>query len=149
MSVCTFIAADWPLPEFEPAEDYPLHIDLDAGTSYDGDADDNYCLLRFDEVNCYTDKGYGVALEWAYYTEGRAKRIIDLVKTVLQHTDSVEIWRIWLDSETRPIIKSASVAIADLKPEDIQEIDRQEVWDKSPVNFVKDQPTFYCLKITN
>ena len=29
MSQCIFIAADTPLPEVTPPQDYPLHIDLD------------------------------------------------------------------------------------------------------------------------
>lgn len=45
MSQCIFIAADTPLPEVTPPQDYPLHIDLDAGTIFDGGADDNYFLL--------------------------------------------------------------------------------------------------------
>ena len=45
MSNCVFIAADSPLPEVTPSQDYPLHIDLDTGTIFDGGADDNYEMI--------------------------------------------------------------------------------------------------------
>ena len=47
MSVCTFIASDFPLTEVAPVQDYPLEINLDNGTIYDGGADDNYFLHFF------------------------------------------------------------------------------------------------------
>ena len=45
MSVCTFLASDYPLPEVAPAQEYPLEINIDSATIYDGGADDNYFLL--------------------------------------------------------------------------------------------------------
>ena len=73
MSRCVFIAADTPLPEVTPSQDDPLHIDLDTGTIFDGGADDNDCLLPFDEVDLYSEKKYGVYLELPQYQwTGRA-----------------------------------------------------------------------------
>ena len=72
MSHCIFIAADTPLPEVTPSQDYPLHIDLDTGTIFGGGADDNDCLLPFDEVDLYSEKEYGVYLELPQFTDGRA-----------------------------------------------------------------------------
>lgn len=37
MSHCVFVAADTPLPEVTPSQDYPLYIDLDTGTIFDGE----------------------------------------------------------------------------------------------------------------
>jgi len=68
MSVCTFIAADFHMDEMRPSKNYPLEINLDEGTIYDGDADDNFYLYKYKELSDYTDKNYGVCLEWAYYT---------------------------------------------------------------------------------
>ena len=82
MSACRFIASDIALPEFAPSQDYPIHINLDEGTIYDGGADDNYFLNTFADVKDYTDKNYGVYLEWDY-TEGRAKQIIEYIKAAL------------------------------------------------------------------
>jgi len=110
MSVCTFIAANCPMDEVRPSKEYPLEINVDEGTIYDGDADDNFSLCKFRDVFDYTDKKYGVCLEWAYYTEGRAKLILEYISDVLSRTDTVEVWRVWLDYgyyeyDERPIIK--------------------------------------------
>ena len=67
MSACRFIASDFPLTEFSPSQDYPLHINLDDGTIYDGGADDNYFLNIFTDVEDYTNKKYGVCLEIKIY----------------------------------------------------------------------------------
>ena len=96
MSVCVFIAADCPLPEVRPAEDDPLHINLDTNTVYDGGADDNYSLLAFDDVDLYCGKKYGVYLELPQFTDGRAGQVIDYIRTALIKTNSVEIWNVWL-----------------------------------------------------
>ena len=45
MSVCTFLASDSPLSEVASTQEYPLEINIDTGTIYDGGADDNYFLL--------------------------------------------------------------------------------------------------------
>ena len=47
MSVCRLIAADIPLPEWAPSQEYPLEINVDEGTIYDGGADDNFFLHSF------------------------------------------------------------------------------------------------------
>lgn len=108
MSVCTFIASDFPLTEVSPVQDYPFEINLDKGTMYDGGADDNYFLHFFQDVQNYTDKKNGVCLEWNYFTEGRAKQIIEYMKNVLQDTTSIELWHVWLmdyyEFEDRPVI---------------------------------------------
>lgn len=72
MSICKFIASNMPLPEFAPSQKSPVNIDIDKGTIDDCGADDNYYLLHFGSVKDYTDKNYGVYLEWNY-TDGRAK----------------------------------------------------------------------------
>ena len=88
MSQCIFIAADTPLPEVTPPQDYPLHIDLDAGTIFDGGADDNYFLLPFDEVDLYCEKKYGVYLELPQFTNGRAEQMIADIRAALMQCDS-------------------------------------------------------------
>ena len=79
------------MPEATPPQDYPLHIDLDAGTIFDGGADDNYFLLPFDEVDLYCEKKYGVYLELPQFTNGRAEQMIAYIRTALMQSDSVEI----------------------------------------------------------
>lgn len=148
MSVCTFLAANCPLPETAPGREYPLHIDVDKGTIFDGDADDNYSLVQFDDTGAYTDKKYGVCLEWAYYTEGRARLILAYIKAALQHTDCVEIWRLWLmdyyEYDERPVVRKSTVPIDSLTTEDIRELDEAEIWN----NPNRNRPSFYCLEVT-
>ena len=149
MSSCTFIAANDPLETFKPSQDYPFHVNIDNGTIDDGGADDNYFLIDFKEVDLYTDKEYGVVLEWDY-TDGRANSIINYIKDVLQNTDSVELWHVWLmdiyDFENSPVIFSSTISIDDLTIEDIKEINESPIFDH-PDERYPDRPSFYCLKI--
>ncbi|HZK26903.1 MAG TPA: hypothetical protein VFD00_05100 [Thermoclostridium sp.] len=148
MSVCTFIVANCPLDEVKPSKEYPLMINVDTGSFFDGDADDNFTLYEFMEVTDYTDKTYGVYLEWAYYTEGRAKLILKYIEDALSRTDTVEVWHVWLNGDyyeydERPIIYRKTLHIHEVVPEDIREIDNAEIWENA--NSIR--PIHYCLKI--
>ncbi len=149
MSVCTFLASDHPLPEVYPSQEYPLCINIDGGEVFDGDADDNYFLHQFRDTQLYTDKKYGVWLEWRS-TDGRARRLLDYIMENLRHTDSIEIWRVWLmdyyEFEERPFIHRTSVYSEDLSVEDIKEIDEAEIWNRPDRNYPQ-RPSFYCLTI--
>ena len=150
MSVWKMIASDFPLPAVKPEKEYPLEINLDQGTIDDGGADDNFTLSPFpDNVKAYTDRKYGATLFWYSCTEGRAARIIEIIKATLQHTESVELWNFWLGTlgeHERPFIKTVTIPVADLTPHEIQEWDIQQVW-RSPSR-PGDRPTFYCLRVT-
>ncbi len=145
MSVCTFLAADCPLPEYHPARDYPLHIDLDRGVIDDGGAEDNFHLYPFRDVSAYTDKACGMKLEWRY-TEGRALQLIAYIRRVLEQADCVQLWRVWLqdryDFEERPKIFRASVPAAELTAADLQELEDAVIWEGADP-----RPRFYCLEI--
>lgn len=147
VSNCVFIAADCPLPEVAPSQDYPLHINLDTGAIFDGGADDNYFLLPFDEVDLYCEKKYGVYLELPQFTDGRAGRIVDYIRTALMRTDSVEIWNVWLSDywefDDRPHICKRTVHIDKLTIDDIKELAQAENWDSKN----KNRPWFYCLEM--
>ena len=150
MSVCTFIACDFPLTEFAPSQNYPLDVNIDNGTIYDGGADDNYFLTTFSSVGNYTDKKYGVCLEW-YYTDGRANQIIEYMKNALQESDVIELWRVWLmdycEFEDRPYIHKKTISLGELTVEHIKEIDCAEIWN-TPDKRYPERPSFYCLTIT-
>lgn len=147
MSNCVFIAADHPLPEVTPSQEYPLEINLDTGIIFDGGADDNYYLLPFDEVDLYCKKEYGVYLELPQFTDGRAGQMIEYIRTALTQTESVEIWNVWLSDDwefdDRPHICKQTIPVDGLTPEDIKEIIQAENWD----NRDKNRPWFYCLEI--
>ena len=150
MSTCRIIASDIPLEEFAPAQDYPLEINIDKGIIRDGDADDNYYLKAFSNVQNYTDKKYGVSLEWRY-TDGRANRIIEYIKSALLKVESVEFWLVWLmdfyDFEERPFIHKKTISASELKNEHIKEMDNAMIWN-TPDKMYPQRPSFYCLTIT-
>ncbi len=150
MSVCTFIASDYPLMEVAPTQDYPVEINVDTGMIYDGGADDNYFLLAFRDVSDYTDKKYGVYLEWDY-TDGRAEQILNYIRAVLENTELVELWHIWLmdyyEYEDSPVIHKRTISIGEMKTKDIHELDSAEIWN-SPDKHIPSRPSFYCLIIT-
>ena len=150
MSVCKFIASDMPLPEFALSQEYPLHINIDEGTIYDGGADDNYFLTAFANVENYTEKKYAVSLEWNY-TDGRAKQLIEYIKAALQKSESIEFWHVWLtdyfEFEDRPFIHKKTISICELTTEAIEEIDNAVIWN-TPDKMYPQRPSFYCLTIT-
>lgn len=150
MSVCKFIAADISLKEVAPSKEYPLHIDLDNGIIDDGGADDNFFLFSFPDVQDYTDKKYGVYLEWDY-TDGRAEQILNYMKETLKNVEFIELWKVWLmdyyEYEDSPVIKKRTISIREMTIQDIKEIDNADIWN-SPVKHIPSRPSFYCFKIT-
>ncbi len=147
MSVCTILAADGILPKVIPEKTYPIYVNVDKKIVDDGGADDNYFLYPFEDVRSYSERQYGVSLEWEYFTEGRGIQIIDYIRNVLLHTDCVELWHIWLSDyweyDERPIIHKEQKSVDELVAEDIKKIDDAVIWDKEGK-----RPHFYCLKIT-
>ena len=143
MSVCTFIAANCPLPDVRPSKEYDVHIDIDTGVIDDGGADDNFYLFQFLDVRHYTDKQNAVKLEWYVYTEGRGQRIIDYITAALEQTETVEIWHVWLSDYDPSKMKRKSIKVGELTPEDIHEIDEAVIW----TDKYSDTPTWYCLEV--
>ena len=150
MSTCRIIASDMPLTEFAPSQEYLLEINIDQGTIYDGGADDNYFLKTFANVQNYTEKKYGVSLEWQY-TDGRAKQIIEYIKSALLKSDSVDFLLVWLmdyyEFEDRPFIHKKTLSIDELSVEHIKEIDNAVIWN-TPDKMYPNRPSFYCLTVT-
>ena len=149
MSVCTFIASDHPLPTWTPSKDYPLNINIDTGAIYDGDADDNFFLHAFNDIGSYSDKKYAVWLEWNY-TDGRAAQILKYIQNALLHTDSIELWHVWLgdyyEYEDSPVIHKHTLTINEMTVRDIYELDCADIWNH-PDKYIPSRPSFYCLRI--
>ena len=149
MSVCTFLASDCPLPEVAPTKEYPVEINLDTCTIYDGGADDNFYLYTFADVQDYTAKKYAVQLEWNY-TAGRAEQILNYIKQALEKTESVELWHVWLmdyyEYKESPVIHKRTVSAGELTIQDIYDLDHAEIWN-SPDKYIPSRPSFYCLTI--
>ena len=149
MSVCTFLASDVPLEAFSPSQNYPIAVNPDTGSIEDGGADDCYFLNAFETVQDYTDRKYGVCLEWNY-TDGRATQLMEYIKNILQDTDAVEFWHVWLmdyyEFEDRPYVHRKTISIDELTTADIKAIDDAEIWNKPDKNY-PERPSFYCLSI--
>lgn len=116
---------------------------IENGKAFDGDLDDDFALLHMDNVGHYSDKKYGVYIEWNYPTDGRAKKILKYIQKVLKKTDNIEMWCVWLSDYEPPIIKTTIINAQALEPKHIIELDTSELWN----NPDKDVPTYYCLRI--
>lgn len=142
-----FLAADCALQEKEyPEYETFLAIDTKKGIVYDGDRDDDFALLNFEDVNDYTDLQNGVVIEWNYCTIGRARQITEYMRTALGDCEVVQLWKVWLmdyyEYDERPRYKTREITLTELRAEDIQEISEADVWGDDKV-----RPTDYCLSV--
>ena len=129
MSYYTYIASDVPLPVVErPDRDITIEIDTETGTVFDGDYEDDFALYPAEGLSdVRTEKKYAVYLEWSYYTEGRAKNIIEYVKENLRHTDEVELWHIWSGAGELFNVHTKRLSVDSLTPELIRELDERKI----------------------
>jgi len=129
------------------ASDREVVFNIDTGEIDDGALDDDFALLSAEGCDSVcTEKEYAVYLEWNYYTEGRAQRIIEYIKENLRRTDEVEIWRIWMGTHERPLIRTTTIPISKLTPHDIQRLDNITLFSNLEEQF--DLPVQYRLVIT-
>ena len=63
----------------------------------------------------------------SYYTEGRAKNIIEYIKENLRHTDEVELWRIWSGAGELFNVHTKRLSVDSLTPELIRELDERKI----------------------
>lgn len=125
-------------------------LTIDSGRLFDGDLEDNFALLIMDNTLHYCDKTFGVCIQWHYYTEERAKKIIEYINNILLKTNCVEIWNVWLTDYDPPQINTTTVNVKDLQPIHIKQIVESNPWDnKSIINtFGSDTPIHRCFRIT-
>ena len=124
--------------------DREVVFDIDKGEIRDGALDDDFSLLCADgSDSIFTEKKYTVGLEWNYYTEGRAQKVIDYIRENLQYTNEVEMWHIWMGSGEKPLIRSRTIPINGLVPEDIKAL-----MDSNVVEEFHGIPVQYRLVIT-
>ena len=126
MSVCTFLSSNYMLPEVE------------------------YFLYPFTDVQDYTDKHYGVYLEWDC-TDEEANELLKYIKEGLKKDEAIELWHVWLgdyyEYEDSPVIHKKVRSIKELTVQDIQELASAEIFNH-PDKYIPISPSFYCLKIT-
>ena len=80
MSYCTFIASDSPLREVIQQKAYPLTINFDEGTVYDGGEDDSFGLYAFKDVQRYTDKNMGYFWNGTIIQTGGRRKYWNILK---------------------------------------------------------------------
>ena len=129
MSYYTYIASDYPLPTVErPDREITIEFDTETGSVFDGDYEDDFALYPAEGLSdVRTEKKYAVYLEWNYYTEGRARNIIEYIKENLKHTDEVELWHFWSGAGEIFNVHTKKISIDSLTPEMIRELDEQEI----------------------
>ena len=145
MSVCIFIAADCELQvKLFSSDDH--FIEINEGTVFDGDKDDEYELYEFRDVASYSELHNGVELLWNYWTPGRAREIIEYIKTALEKCDAVELGKVWLmdyyDYDERPYYQRREISISELTSDDIKSITEADVWGKGEM-----RPVYYSLRV--
>ncbi|MEA4823429.1 MAG: hypothetical protein VB111_04855 [Clostridiaceae bacterium] len=127
--------------------DFELFIDNKK--VFDGNAADNFALLTMNDTLQYCDKLFGVYIEWHYFTEERAKAIIDYIRNFLTQTECIEIWNVWLSDYDPPKNKITTVNIKDLQPYHIKQIYEYNPWDNESIadTYGYDTPIHHCLRI--
>lgn len=127
--------------------DRKVVYDIDRGEIRDGGLDDDFSIRveqSFEDL--YSEKKHTASLEWAYYTEGRAKMVIDYLSCHLKQADEVEMWQIWMGIDSKPLIRSRSLSIQELTPADIKELVGRKVWSDTATEY--EIPIQYRLVIT-
>lgn len=81
----------------------------------------------------------------------RQKKIMEYIKTALQHTNSIELWHVWLmdyyEFEDRPFLHQSVLPFSQLSPAHLQALEDSEIWN-TPDKQYPNRPSFYCLTIT-
>ena len=118
------------------------------GTIDDGGADDNFALRTYPDSFLYTDKAFAVCLDWAYYTEGRARQLIDYIGSALESAPCVELWHVWQGGfylfDERPVVHRAAVRFDEFVEDDLRELGETDLWNNKETNRL----SFYCLTVT-
>lgn len=121
--------------------DSEILIDVDHSTVSDNGFDDDFAIWTIEDGESLAPaKPCRAYIEWLIGTEGRAEQVIGYLKEQLENTDEIELWHIWQDGTKRFAIQTRRIAIDDLRPADIIELDDREVY-AEPL-------TRYCLRIT-
>lgn len=115
---------------------------------YDNYNDDYFSLEVAEDVSWYCDKEFGVDINLCCNEKNMIK-IIDYIKDILNRTDCVEIWNIWLDNSEMTKTRTKTVDISILNTQHIKYILECEPWDNQDIiNAIGlDIPIYYCLRI--
>lgn len=96
MSHCVFVAADAPLPEVTPSQDYPLYIDLDTGTIFDGERMTIIACCPLTRWIYTARRNTEFILDFLNLPMDGSSKLLLICSTALMQAGSVEIWDVWL-----------------------------------------------------
>lgn len=141
MSACTFLASDIPLNNYT----YLYNKEIFIGKNNNIEFYTNRYLSLFEKDNVidYTNKKYGVEIQWDY-DEELGEKIIDYISDVLKETECIELWSIWNSDENPNDIKKFNFSIKNITPDLLKMFELLEFW----INPRTNKPTFYCINIT-
>ena len=133
MSVCTFFASDLLLSR----------VDRSEGGAFG--------IFPLNLVPAPCERLFAAELEAPELNLEDAERILIYIKNLLNHAESVELWRVWLmdywEFEERPYLHTSVRSFCDLTPEELIALNEAEVWNK-PDKAYPQRPSFYRLIVT-
>lgn len=120
--------------------DRDIHFDLDNGTVEDGDFDDDFAIIPIypGRRDIHSKKKYQSRVE-CIWSLGRAKQILSVLSQLLENTDEVEFWHIYIDNGEKPRIIYYDASMDSLTPEDLIEISNLPTYDKGTIH--------HCVRI--
>ncbi|MBQ6689647.1 MAG: hypothetical protein IJN02_10515 [Bacteroidales bacterium] len=115
--------------------DRGIHFNLDNGTIEDGDFDDDYAIIPIypGRRDVHSEKKYKSRVE-CIWSIGRAKKILELISNLLDNTDEVEFWHIYMENGERPKIIYYDAKLSEFTPEDLIEISDLPTYDKGTIH---------------
>ena len=120
--------------------DRSIHFDLDNGTIEDGDFDDDYAIIPIypGRRDVHSTKKFQSRVE-CIWSNGRAKKILEIISDLLDNTDEVEFWHIYMENGQRPKIIYYDAKLSEFIPEDLIEISDLPTYDKWTIH--------HCVRI--
>ena len=108
------------------------------------DFDDDFSLLEMDyDLKKYSNKKFGVYIEWSFPTNSKAQNVAKYIQKILEETDNVEIWCVWLSESKPPLIKTTTIKSDELEAKHIMVLANADIWN----NTDDEVPTYYCLNV--
>ena len=108
--------------------DTEIIIDIEQHTFDDGGVYDDFAIFPIEKTaDILSEKRFYACLEWQY-TEERANKVVQYIKEHLEHTDEVEVWRIWMGSDYPQRISKSRIPADKLTTEDVRKIDSLDPW---------------------
>ena len=115
--------------------DRSIHFDLDHGSVEDGGHDDDFSVIPFlpGRSDVHSSKKYQACIE-CRWSLNRAKKILELIDRLLEVTDEVELWNIYMDNGEKARIIWYDASIDSFTPGDLMEISVLPTYDNGLIH---------------